>query len=254
MMKAEFKRVPAVDKCFGILELFAKEKKPLGISDISAALALNKSTVFNIVYTLTDLNVLENTNHKFRFGPKLYMLGKAAEKGSELILTVHPYLEEISRKTNLSSFLGMRSGLKAIILDKVDAAFELKISSEIGIRLSLLAGSGGKALLSQLSDTEIDEILSENGLKRFTPFSCVDKETYKDIIRKVREDGIALDKEEYLEGIRALAVPIKVGNRRDLQVAIWAVGLKRQVRDEVVPLYSRIMKGIAKEIEMQFSV
>ena len=254
MMKAEFKRVPAVDKCFGILELFAKEKKPLGISDISAALGLNKSTVFNIVYTLTDLNVLENINHKFRFGPKLYMFGKAAEKGSALIRTVHPYLEEISRMTNLSSFLGMRSGLKTIILDKVDSAFELKISSEIGIRLPLLAGSGGKALLSQLSDTEIDEILSGNGLKRFTPFSCVDKETYKEIIRKVREDGIALDKEEYLEGIRALAVPIKVVNRKDLQVAIWAVGLKRQVRDEAIPSYSRVMKRIAKEIEMQFSV
>ena len=225
----------------------------MGISDISKALKYNKSTVFNIVYTLNDLGILEfGHNNAFRLGTQLYVLGKAASLGSELIRTVHPYLGEINQRTKLSAFLGIRSGLRAIIVDKVDSAFDIKISSEIGMKLPLLAGAGGKALLSQLSDNEIDKILSQNKLKKFTRFSCVKKQKYKEMIEKTRQDGIALDREEYIEGICAFAVPLNI-NRTDSQAAIWAVGLRMQVKDEVIPQYSEFLKKIATEIEIRLS-
>ena len=88
-MTSGFNRVPAVDKCFAMLKLFAHSKKPLGVSDISKALNFNKSTVFNIVHTLDDLGVLEKVAEgKFQFGTRLYILGRAAGRGSELIGTV----------------------------------------------------------------------------------------------------------------------------------------------------------------------
>ncbi|MBW1803799.1 MAG: helix-turn-helix domain-containing protein, partial [Deltaproteobacteria bacterium] len=103
----EYKRVPALDKCFDILQLLARSKKPLGISDLSRALGYNRSTVFNMVHTLVGLGILENgSENKYRFGPQLFILGKAAAEGSELIQTVHPYLEDINRETRLSVFLG----------------------------------------------------------------------------------------------------------------------------------------------------
>ena len=74
-MKAEFKRVPAIEKCFSILGLLAEAKDPLGISDIAKALNYNRSTVFNIAYTLTDLGILEKREqNKFHFRTKLYVL------------------------------------------------------------------------------------------------------------------------------------------------------------------------------------
>jgi len=252
-MKTEFKRVPALDKCFSILELFAKEKKPLGISEISKALNYNKSTVFNMVYTLTALGVLENGDNGFSFGTKLYVLGKAANQGSELIHTVHPFLENISRKTKLSAFLGIRSALRAIIIDKVDSPYDIKISSEIGMRIPLIAGAGGKVLLSQLPDEEIDQILSKGKPKKFTPFSCTNKRQYMEMIRKARQQRFAIDDEEYIEGIRALAVPLTL-NSGHVNAAIWIVGLKSQIKDEVIPLYRSVLKEIAEKIETRFSL
>jgi IclR family KDG regulon transcriptional repressor len=137
-------------------------------------------------------------------------------------------------------------------VDKVDSAFDIKISSEIGMKLPLLAGAGGKALLSQLSDTEIEKILSQNKLKKFTRFSCVNREKYKKMIERTRQDGIAFDREEYIEGIGAFAVPLNI-DRPDSQVAIWAVGLKRQITDEVIVPYSEFLKKIATEIEIRLS-
>ena len=160
--KREFKRVPALDKCFRILALFADSQRSLCISEIARNLNYNKSTVYNLVHTLRDLEVLEQVPEKrFRFGARLYALGKSSGSGSELISTVRPYLEKISRETKLSAFLIIRSGDRAIILDKVDAPGEVRFSSAVGVRVPLLAGAGGKALLSQLSDGELEKFLSK---------------------------------------------------------------------------------------------
>jgi IclR family KDG regulon transcriptional repressor len=247
-MKPEFRRVPAIDKCFSILDLLAQSKAPMGISEISRRLDLNKSSVFNTVHTLKDLNVLENgPDGKFVFGTRFYILGNMAGKGSALIQTAHPYLQTINERTKLSVFLGVRSDRQAILIDKADSAYELKVSSEIGMQMPILAGAGIKAMLSQLPDEEIDEILARTELKRYTPYSITDKAIYRGEILKVRSQGIAYDKEEYIEGMVAFAVPVKA-NGKDLQAAIWAVGLTRQVPDSSIPELTAYLKGISEEI------
>ena len=247
-MPPAFKRVPAIDKCFAILDLLAQSKDPMGISDISGKLDLNKSTVFNTLHTLMDLNILENqTDGKFVFGTRFYILGNMAGKRSKLIQTAHPYLETINDKTKLSAFLGLRSDRQVILIDKVDSAYGIKVSSEIGMQMPVLAGAGIKAMLSQLSDKEIDEILARTELKRYTPYSLIDKGAYKEEILEVRKQGIAYDREEYIEGMVAFAIPINA-NRRDFQVAIWTVGLTRQLPDSSIPEFTELLKEISQEI------
>jgi IclR family KDG regulon transcriptional repressor len=204
--------------------------------------------VFHIVHTLTDLNVLENQRDgKFIFGTRFYILGNMAGKRSKLIQTAHPYLERINEKTKLSAFLGLRSDRQAILIDKVDSAYGIKLSSEIGMQMPILAGAGIKAMLAQLSDEELEDILARTELKRYTPSSIVDREVYQEEIREVRTQGIAYDREEYIEGMVAFAIPIKA-NSRDLQAAIWAVGLTRQVSDSFIPELTQLLKGISEEI------
>jgi len=247
-MPPAFKKVPAIDKCFAILDLLAKTREPLGISDISGKLDLNKSTVFNIVHTLQGLNVLENhPGGKFVFGTRIYILGNIAGNRSELIQAAHPYLEMINAKTKLSAFLGIRSDRQSILIDKVDSAYGIKVSSEIGLRMPVLAGPGIKAMLAQLTDEEIEEILARTELKKYTPYTTTDKSIYKKEIQVVRKQGIVLDREEYIEGMISFAIPIKAKNR-GLQAAIWAVGLTRQVPEDSIPEISALLKDIAAEI------
>jgi IclR family KDG regulon transcriptional repressor len=57
-MEAQFKRVPALDKCFDILEFLARSQGPVGVSELSKATGYHRSTVFNMLNTLADLHVL----------------------------------------------------------------------------------------------------------------------------------------------------------------------------------------------------
>jgi IclR family KDG regulon transcriptional repressor len=252
--RVKAKKVPAVDKCFKILELLAGARIPLGITEISTRLDYHKSTVFNLIYTLVDLGVLDMTpDNKVRLGIKLYTLGREAGAASNLIFKVRPFLEEINRKTSLSVFLGLCSGMKAVIVDKVDSPDDIKVSSELGMKIPLIAGAGGKVLLAQFPEDQVKEILARSTLTKFTPFTCTNRKQLAQMIEKARQDRFALDDEEYIEGIRALAIPLDMG-RPDWPAAIWVVGLKSQLNDERIPVYRDLLKKIGARISAQFSL
>jgi DNA-binding IclR family transcriptional regulator len=250
-MPPAFKPVPAVEKCFAILDLLSKKDKPLGISDISRQLALNKSTVFNMVYTLINLNVLEGMEDgKFGFGPRFYVLGSAAGNRSELLRISHPFLEKINQETKLSAFLGIRADLRSVIIDKVDSAHGIKISSEVGMQMPVLAGAGIKAMLSLLSNQELSTLISDVAFKRYTPHTIISKDDYLNEINKVRQEGIAFDREEYIEGMMALGIPINTSSR-NVQAAIWVVGLKQQVANDALQNLTPLLKGVSQEINQR---
>ena len=250
-MPPAYKPVPAVEKCFSILDLLSKTEKALGISDISRQLGLNKSTVFNMVYTLIGLDVLEGMEDgKFGFGPRFYVLGSAAGNRSELIRVAHPYLEKINFETKLSAFLGIRADLRSVIIDKVDSAHGIKISSEIGMQMPVLAGAGIKAMLSLMSNQDLNSLILDAALKRYTPNTIIEKEKYLSEIDSVRKEGIAFDREEYIEGMMALGIPINTSTG-NVQAAIWVVGLKQQLAEGTLQHLTPLLKGISREINQR---
>ena len=253
-MSLKYKSVPAIEKCFSILSLMAENKRPFGFNEVVRELGLNKSTVFNILHTLNNLGILEKgPDGLFRLGSNLFVLGKAAAGGSELIQTVHPYLESINNELKLSTFLGILSDNKVIIIDKADGAHRIKISSEIGMRIPIFAGVAGKALLSQLPEEKIDQLLSESSPKPYTANTIIDKAAYKKEILKVKKTGIAYDREEYIEGLMALAIPLET-YRDDLAATIWAVGLRQEFRGDAMKRVEAFLIEKVTAINHRFSM
>lgn len=246
-MTAEFKAVPAVYKCFHLIDLLVTGKTPLGVSAMASALGYHRSTVFNLAYSLLDLGILEKDEQgRFFPGVRFFQLGSTLPQKQSLIQAVRPFLEKINTETGLTAFLGIRSALNAVIIEKADAISGLKVSSEVGDSHPLFAGAGGKALLSQLSDTELDQLITDGNLVAFTSQSCVDKQEFFSIIQNVRKEGMAFDMEEYVDGIRAVAVPLPVSQR--VPAAIWAVGLKKKLPVDRLQAHGHFMAGIARTI------
>lgn len=67
---------------------------------------------------------------------------------------------------------------------------------------------------------------TEAYLKPYTSKTITDKAAFKKAVLRVRQEEIAFDREEYIPGIVALAVPLNPC-RSDLQAAVWAVGLSQ---------------------------
>ena len=67
----------------------------------------------------------------------------------------------------------------------------INVSSEIGMLIPLYAGAAGKALLCQLPEEEIDEILTANPPKKYTPLSITEVDAYKAEVMSLRPSIIS---------------------------------------------------------------
>ena len=78
-----------------------------------------------------------------------------------------------------------------------------------GASFPLHATAAGKAILSQLPDPRVREILDEHGLEPKTERTITDEETLFETLLECRERGVAFNIEEHNMGISAVAAPVR---------------------------------------------
>jgi IclR family KDG regulon transcriptional repressor len=61
---------------------------------------------------------------------------------------------------------------------------------------------------------------------------------------------VAFDREEYIDGVVALAVPLNT-RRPDFQAAIWAVGLSQHFPEKKLTEGAELLKSIAAEVNLR---
>lgn len=241
-------QAPTVRKAFQILELVSANASMLTLSDISRRLDISKSTVHGIAAALEEVGALVRDPATRRYAPgmTLYEMGLAAHSRIDLKDVARPHMEELAGRTQESVFLGTRSGEHVLVLDIVESAQELKITSPVGTRIPLLAGATGKAFLSAMSEERALGILRSRRLTAYTHRTITDPERYVDEIREARRRGYALDDEEYISGVRAVASSIPGDGPSPS--AIWVVGFSARITGEKMVRIGRETRRAAEAI------
>ncbi len=229
-------RAPAVQRAFRLLRLVAESKKGLGTSELAKYLGLSKSSTHGLIRALVQTGALsESPRRKTYFlGPALVELAFKSWNYFQVREQSQPLLEALRDRIGEAVFLGVLSRYRGIIVAAAEASHPLNISAPPGTTIPLLAGAVGKVFLAQLSDEEVLDRLGQQALPRFTDRSIVSRKEYLAELSYVRRNGYALDNEEYLPGVKAVAVSL--GNLRGLPLAIWVVGFSGTLTDERIPV------------------
>jgi DNA-binding IclR family transcriptional regulator len=205
---------PSVKKAFQILQMIADSSSGLGVSELSKRLNMGKSTVHGITMGLEALGVLvrDPIQKKFNLGYTLLELSRRAYAKIELRDIARGPMERLMERVGETVFLGIMSGDHVTILDVVDSHNEMKITSPPGTRLPLLAGATGKVFLAQFEEKKAKEIIQKIGLARFTPKSIFDPKKFLREVEEMKKRGYAIDDEEYMLGVRAIAAPVQTAS------------------------------------------
>src|SRR3546814_11504599 len=67
------------------------------------------------------------------------------------------------------------------------------------------ASAVGKAMLAEIDDTVLTEVLHQKGMPRFTEKTIVDPAALRRALARIRERGWAVDDEEHTVGMRCVA-------------------------------------------------
>lgn len=218
-------KAPAVHKAFQLLRTVAQSQKSLGLVELAEKLGYSKSTTHGLVHALLREGVLTlgPSGRKLFLGPtiaELLFSNWHQEKVHEL---AQPVLNEIRDRFNETAILGVRIRNRVLIVATAETSDSLKLSVPVGSTIPLFAGAVGKVFLAEESPDLAAILIEKYGLPYYTPRSITDSEEYRLELDQVRTLKYSVDIEEYLQGIRAVAVAVR--NRRGLPAALWVVGI-----------------------------
>lgn len=238
---------PTVGKTFRILKSISRSPQGLTISELSQHLGISKSTVHGIAAALGELGAItrEPESRRFHLGPTLFELGRAAYSRIDVTSVARPHMQHLMDQTRESVFLGIRNQAHVTIVDSVESTNDLKITSPIGTTIPLLAGAVGKIFLAEMAEDRVAALLKK-GLPRFTERSITDPRHYSRQLQQARQVGHAVDDEEYIPGVRAVAAPIR--SDHDLLAAIWVVGFTPSMGDGKLQTVAEATMAAARSI------
>jgi DNA-binding IclR family transcriptional regulator len=239
---------PSVKKAFGILGVLSTSKEGLGVSEIARGLNMAKSTVHGMTSTLKELGAVmrDPQTKRYRLGLTLFALGRLTYSQIDLKTLARSIMEELMEKTQASVFLGILNWEHVTVLDIVESRQDLKITAPIGTTIPLFAGAVGKVFLASMEEKQAEKIIQSKGLTRFTKNTIVDPKLYYQELSSVKKKGYAVDDEEYILGVRAVASPI-VGLGQ-LMAAIWVVGFKASLNEKKIKTIIKATKEAAEAI------
>ena len=239
---------PSVKKAFAILNAISSSKDGMGVSDLAKKLKMAKSTVHGMTSALEELGAVMRypLTKKYKLGFALLEIGRSAYSQIDLQTSARPVTEELMEKTQTSVFLGILNWDHVTILDIVEARGDLNITAPVGSTIPLFAGAAGKVFLASMPDEQAEKIVHSKGLPQFTDNSIVDPQLYFNELKQVKKKGYAVDDEEYIMGVRAVASPlIGLGQLRS---AIWAVGFKASLDEKQMQVLIKETHMAAKAI------
>lgn len=244
---------PALERALSILELLARSKNGLTLSELTHHLGLPKSSTHCLLVTLERCGYLQRNEKtsRYMFGLKLVTLASLAVTRIELRERTRPFLEALVDSTQLTAHLAILDRNEAVLIEKVEPLSLLRVATWIGRRMDAHCTGVGKALIAYLPAEELDRLLRESGLPRHNDRTIASPLELKDELAQVRRRGYSLDDEEDEVGFRCIGAPV-FDHRGAAIAAISVVGSTAQIRQDNLPrLASKVIQtasAISREL------
>jgi len=237
--------IQAVSHALDLLEQFHGEDDELGVTELSKRLKLHKNNVFRLLATLESRGYVEQNRatENYRLGLKSLELGQTFIKQMGLLRQAKPVLEKMVAECNETSYISIFKDGFIVYLEIEETTMTVRVVPRIGIRLPAYCTAAGKVHLAFLREDELDKLYSKTKLMSFTEKTLSDLNALKKELVQVRENGFAIDNEEYDIGVRCVAAPIRDYTRR----VVGAVSLSgpsmrftdERIAKELVPIVVR---------------
>lgn len=208
-------KINSIDRALDILTLIYDKNKELGISEIARELDLYKSTVHRTLETLESRGfVSKNDQNKYWLGVKLYALGAVAGNTIPFKNLVQPYAKTLSEKfhevVNVSILDETVKELpKTILIHKELPSGNslITVNPPLGASSEAHYSAVGKCLLAYTSEEMLNSYQCTE-LPVYTKNTISTWDGLMNELEVVREQGYAIDNEDYEIGLTCIAAPI----------------------------------------------
>lgn len=242
--------VQSVERVFELLELITDAGGEVTLSELSASTDLPLPTIHRLLRTLVMKGYARQLpNRRYALGPRLIRLGEGANK--QLGALARPQLKMLVDRLGETSNMAVLDSDMVVYIAQVPSSHSMRMFTEVGRRAHTHDTGVGKAILAQLDNETVRNIVTRAGMPTPTEKSIGSVEQLLEELENIRERGYSIDEQEQELGVRcfAMAVP-NAPTPTAISVSGPISRVDESFADKAVPLLRSAAQAISDDLNL----
>ncbi len=199
--------VETVERAVDVVD-YLKRQGPATMADLAEEFDCAKSTVHRHVRTLEANSLVVRDEEGYRLGVRFLDYGVVAREKYTLFEEAKPKVDELAAETEEKIWCTVEEHGRSVHIYGARGKHSVRTHARVGHRNYLHQHAAGKAILANLPDGRVDEIIETHGLPARTPHTITDPDELRADLAEIRERGYAFNFEESVEALHAVGTPI----------------------------------------------
>jgi DNA-binding IclR family transcriptional regulator len=200
--------VPAVARALAVMDLLARERKPMNMAGLATALDLPRSSMHGLCNTLLSFGYLKRAdNGSLQIGPGVMSLAEAFVASTN-VASEFDALWRDAGAPDETLILSVLNGAEVVYVGVRNSARPLGLGFNIGMRLPAHLAATGKAMLAHLDTRAVRSLYPAGPLARLAVGGVRSSAALMKELALTRERGYSIDDEGVREGVYSMAAPV----------------------------------------------
>ena len=215
-------KINSIERCLKVIDTLSDHPAGLKLTELSGLLDSHPSSVHHMVATLLphDYIAQDPDTKRYSLGFRFLEISRKILDNLDIRQIAHRHLEVLRQESQEAVHLAMLRGDKVVYIDKLDTPSGLSLATYVGFATDPHAAAGGKVLLAGLKDDAVKGIYKNKSLKGYGKNTITRLPALMAELDRIRKQGYAVDNEEYYEGVRCVAAPVRSGGQVVASVSI----------------------------------
>lgn len=201
----------SAERSLRLLALLANEGRALSLAELSVRLGLPKVTTHRLCAQLLDGGFLaRDTDERcFAVGPALRQLAFDTLNHGVVRGLRHEVLAALVAQVGETCNFTTLDGTQVLYIDRVEAKWPLRLSLDVGSHVPLHCTASGKLFLAEMPPPQREALMAQLPLTRMTRHTLTSIKSLKAECASIAAQGYSNDREEFIAGLIAVAVPVR---------------------------------------------
>jgi DNA-binding IclR family transcriptional regulator len=206
-------RVQSAARTIGILLAIAQTENGLTTKEISEQVNIGRQATYHLLHTLTATGmVARDDGGRYVLGLRVSTLAEGFSRQLSPSEHLAPIVRAVAHETGETSYASGWRDDEIMTLSFARGTNPLQAAElPAGYIGDGHARASGKLLLAMATPSQRETYLTSHEMRSLTPSTITDPAELELEFEKVREQGYALDREEFSPGLSCLAVPFDRG-------------------------------------------
>lgn len=222
--------VKAVQKTLDIVD-HLRNTGGAGVTEIANSVDVTKGTVHCHLATLQENGYVIKEGNEYRLGLRFIDLAHHARDRIKIYDVTTAEVDTLAQESGEMALFTVEEDAEGICLYTAKGEDAVQTEVYVGYRNELYHTAVGKAMLAFMPEDKRDQIIQETEFEAITPNTITDEAQLREELDQIREEGIAYNHEETIQGLVGVGAPIR-DQDGTLYGAISIIGPVRRMGDE----------------------